>query len=165
MGTAAILNWNRNSQEVGSQTPKTMAASSSSGSESASGAGAAAVTANDFLTLLVAEMKNQDPTANRDPNEYVNQLVQVNSLQQLISINEVLTNALGDPDSSSTPAASTQAAVGHISGSAIRLSSAITGKEAPVPPLTRHTSGNLGIPKISAAALGIAHALDSSRRK
>ena len=48
------------------------------------------IAANDFLTLLVTEMKNQDPTATTDPNEWVNQLVQVNSLQQLISINETL---------------------------------------------------------------------------
>jgi len=51
------------------------------------------IAANDFLTLLVTEMKNQDPTATTDPNEYVNQLGQVNSLQQLISINETLQNA------------------------------------------------------------------------
>src|SRR3569623_71714 len=53
------------------------------------------IAANDFLTLLVTEMKNQDPTATTDPNEYVNQLVQVNSLQQLISINETLKKATG----------------------------------------------------------------------
>src|SRR5579875_91597 len=46
--------------------------------------------ANDFLTLLVTEMKNQDPTAQTDPNEYINQLVQVNSLEQLIQINQDL---------------------------------------------------------------------------
>ncbi|MGC2639091.1 MAG: flagellar hook capping FlgD N-terminal domain-containing protein [Acidobacteriaceae bacterium] len=50
----------------------------------------ATITANDFLQLLVTEMKNQDPTADTDPNEYINQLVQVNSLQQLISINQDL---------------------------------------------------------------------------
>ena len=48
----------------------------------------ATITANDFLTLLVTELKNQDPTANTDPNAYVNQLVQVNSLQQLIQISQ-----------------------------------------------------------------------------
>jgi flagellar basal-body rod modification protein FlgD len=53
------------------------------------------ITANDFLTLLVTELKNQDPTANTDPNEYVNQLVQVNSLQQLIQINQNTTGATG----------------------------------------------------------------------
>ena len=34
------------------------------------------ISANDFLTLLVTEMQNQDPTADTDPNEYINQLVQ-----------------------------------------------------------------------------------------
>jgi len=53
------------------------------------------ISANDFLTLLVTEMKNQDPTSDQDPNEYINQLVQVNSLEQLIDINQNLTTALG----------------------------------------------------------------------
>ena len=68
----------------------------------------ATISANDFLTLLVTEMQNQDPTADTDPNEYINQLVQVNSLEQLISINQNLSTALGDPthDSSGGTAAS-----------------------------------------------------------
>lgn len=60
------------------------------------------ITANDFLTLLVTELKNQDPTANTDPNAYVDQLVQVNSLQQLIQINQNTTSTTGaTPPSSS----------------------------------------------------------------
>lgn len=54
------------------------------------GTSTAAITANDFLQLLVTELKNQDPTANTDPNEYVNQLVQVNTLQQQIQMNQTL---------------------------------------------------------------------------
>ncbi len=46
------------------------------------------ITANDFLALLVAEMKNQDPTQPTDPNAYISQMVGVNSLQQLIGINQ-----------------------------------------------------------------------------
>lgn len=49
------------------------------------------VTANDFLTLLVAEMKNQDPTKPTDPTAYISQMVGVNSLQQLIGINKGIT--------------------------------------------------------------------------
>jgi flagellar basal-body rod modification protein FlgD len=60
---------------------------------SSNGQNSATITANDFLTLLVTELKNQDPTANTDPNAYVNQLVQVNSLQQLIQINQNTTAA------------------------------------------------------------------------
>ena len=48
----------------------------------------ATITANDFLTLLVTELKNQDPTQPTDPNQYITQLAQVNSLEQLISINQ-----------------------------------------------------------------------------
>lgn len=48
------------------------------------------VSSADFLTLLVTEMKNQDPTQPTDPNAYIQQLVGVNSLQQLISINKDL---------------------------------------------------------------------------
>lgn len=51
----------------------------------------AMITANDFLTLLVSELKNQDPTQPTDPTTYIQQLVGVNSLQQLISINEGVT--------------------------------------------------------------------------
>lgn len=50
-----------------------------------------AITSSDFLTLLVTELKNQDPTQPTDPNAYIQQLVGVNSLQQLISINQDLT--------------------------------------------------------------------------
>src|SRR5215469_6004997 len=70
----------------------------------------AGITANDFLTLLVTEMKNQDPTAQTDPNEYINQLVNVNSLQQLISINETLTGAFGSSNYSAYAQPATQTA-------------------------------------------------------
>jgi flagellar basal-body rod modification protein FlgD len=52
--------------------------------------GGATITSSDFLTLLVSELKNQDPTQPTDPNAYIQQLVGVNSLQQLISINQDL---------------------------------------------------------------------------
>jgi flagellar basal-body rod modification protein FlgD len=55
---------------------------------SSSAAGSSDITSNDFLTLLVSELKNQDPTQPTDPNQYITQLAQVNSLQQLISINQ-----------------------------------------------------------------------------
>jgi len=48
------------------------------------------ISSNDFLKLLVTEMKNQDPTQPTDPNAYIQQLVGVNSLQQLIAINQEL---------------------------------------------------------------------------
>lgn len=92
------------------------AAAAASGSGSSSSPQNTTITANDFLTLLVAEMKNQDPTSTQDPNAYIDQLVQVNSLQQLISINQDLgtskpaTSASGSPQSVSP--------VGHTSATA-----------------------------------------------
>ncbi|SNS44993.1 flagellar basal-body rod modification protein FlgD [Granulicella rosea] len=62
------------------------------------------ITSDDFLTLLVTEMKNQDPTQPTDPNAYIQQLVGVNSLQQLISINQELGAATGASGSSSSSA-------------------------------------------------------------
>jgi flagellar basal-body rod modification protein FlgD len=69
----------------------TSSSATSSSTSTTSSANSATISANDFLQLLVSELKNQDPTSNTDPNEYINQLVQVNSLEQLISINQDLT--------------------------------------------------------------------------
>jgi flagellar basal-body rod modification protein FlgD len=74
-------------QIPGSIPAATAADNPASGTEN-NGQNSSMITANDFLTLLVTELKNQDPTANTDPNAYVDQLVQVNSLQQLIQINQ-----------------------------------------------------------------------------
>jgi hypothetical protein len=68
-----------------------MAASSSSAAADSSD-----ITSSDFLTLLVSELQNQDPTQPADPNAYITQLVQVNSLQQLIQINQTGQLAGGD---------------------------------------------------------------------
>jgi flagellar basal-body rod modification protein FlgD len=58
------------------------------------------LTGDSFLTLLTAQLKSQDPTAPTDPTEFVGQLVQFNSLEQLIQINSNLQQAL--PPASST---------------------------------------------------------------
>src|SRR5580698_7175651 len=70
-------------------------AADSSGSSSGADSSSSTISSNDFLSLLVTEMQNQDPTADTDPNEYINQLVQVNSLEQLIDINQNLSTVLG----------------------------------------------------------------------
>jgi flagellar basal-body rod modification protein FlgD len=80
-------------QPVSSSAAATAAsAAASSTSASTASTDNSTITANDFLTLLVTEMKNQDPTQPTDPNEYIQQLVQVNSLQQLIGINQGITS-------------------------------------------------------------------------
>jgi len=112
---AGILNHPMTAGQALTGASAVPAAASTTGTDSGSGAGVssssdATISANDFLTLLVTEMQNQDPTADTDPNEYINQLVQVNSLEQLIDINQNLSTALGDSGGSSGDGApSTQA--------------------------------------------------------
>jgi flagellar basal-body rod modification protein FlgD len=100
-------------------------ASSAAGAATGTGAASSStsnnsdITSSDFLTLLVAEMQNQDPTQPTDPNTYIQQLVGVNSLQQLISINSELGQATGASGSSSgaaNPVAPPVGAVGTGSG-------------------------------------------------
>ncbi len=70
--------------------PMDTAPTGDSGSDNSS-TGTSTITSSDFLTLLVSELKNQDPTQPTDPNAYISQLVGVNSLQQLMSINQGIT--------------------------------------------------------------------------
>jgi flagellar basal-body rod modification protein FlgD len=49
---------------------------------------------NTFLKLLVEQLKHQDPLAPQDSTQFVAQLAQFNSLEQLISMNDKLTQLL-----------------------------------------------------------------------
>jgi flagellar basal-body rod modification protein FlgD len=123
----------------GAGTSGTTGTSGTSGAGS-SDAGSATISANDFLTLLVTEMQNQDPTADTDPNEYVNQLVQVNSLEQLIDINQTLTTDVPAPAASTTGADSDASAqTGH---SQLGLSPAATQAISPQSHLQSISSGH-----------------------
>src|SRR6266478_2273462 len=82
---ASALSSRRAVQATAKDTTTTSTASTPAAS---SATGSSNITSNDFLTLLVSELKNQDPTQPTDPNQYITQLAQVNSLQQLISINQ-----------------------------------------------------------------------------
>ncbi len=136
--------------------------SGSNGDSGSSTSNSATISANDFLTLLVTEMQNQDPTADTDPNEYVNQLVQVNSLEQLISINQTLTGALGTPSSTS----SSDAATGKTTAGPLAQTSAIGTAHSAThkPAASLRAPGNLSVPADKPAAQHVAHALDGSPR-
>ena len=131
---------------------------------------AATVSANDFLALLVTEMKNQDPTAQTDPTQYVNQLVQVNSLEQLIEINENLSSSLGTT-AHSVGAKMSGAHPPGTMGSATDPSTAAIRKgpnggthpiRVSANPISA-SAGNLGISKPNPAAQRIAQALNGRR--
>ena len=160
MATSAILGLNSNATHgFASEVSKTMATSGSNENNSSSDSnGATTISSSDFLTLLVTEMKNQDPTANQDPNEYINQLVQVNSLEQLISINQVLTDSLGSSESTSK-SKTTPDQIG--AGNDSKQVSSLTSSAHPSNAST--TAGNLGIPAADPAAERIANSLNRSK--
>lgn len=141
------------------------------------GSSGSTITANDFLTLLVTEMQNQDPTAQTDPNEYINQLVQVNSLEQLIQINQTLSSAAAPSGNAAggsspaeaggriethAPASPAAASTEPVSAPPSAQAAALT--PAPAPIMAPINSGNLSIPASNPAALRVAGALSPRPR-
>jgi len=146
---------------VSQGAPSRSAAAASTAAQDSSSASSdtgASITANDFLTLLVTEMQNQDPTADVDPNEYIDQLVQVNSLEQLISINQNLETVLG---AASTQSPSTQASSVQGRGAAVTAHGA--GTTASTKTLD-HFGGNLSAPHGSKASRTVASSLGGEAR-
>jgi flagellar basal-body rod modification protein FlgD len=69
------------------------AATSGTGTSSTSSSNST-VNENDFLQLLIAQMKNQDPLNPMDGTQYVAELAQFSSLQQLQDLNTNMTNSI-----------------------------------------------------------------------
>jgi len=53
---------------------------------------------NDFLKLLVTQMRNQDPVNPMNSKEFASQLAQFNSVEQLIGVNKSLTSLKNSQD-------------------------------------------------------------------
>ena len=147
---------------------RTNAKANASDASGNSGSQPSSISSNDFLTLLVTEMKNQDPTAQTDPNQYVNQLVQVNSLEQLIEINQNLSTAIpdsgsgakGSPSPHSVIAPGVRGAAATIPAASSPGTRASREKQASIHPTSISTiSGNLSAPGENPAAHRIAQAL------
>ena len=66
------------------------------------------LTGDSFMTLLVAQLQNQDPFQAQDPMALMNQLVMFNQLEQTIQIRQLLEQSAAAPttNSSATKAAS-----------------------------------------------------------
>jgi flagellar basal-body rod modification protein FlgD len=127
-------------------------------------------------------MQNQDPTADTDPNEYINQLVQVNSLEQLIDINQTLSSATGGSGSTtggSNPAPGATPGVtglnatnasAQLKGAAHNKANATTAAQSAAPAEAnpaatyaarlKHAPGNLSVPPANTASHRVAHTLD-----
>jgi len=86
-----------------SSTPTTAASTAAS---SAAGANSAP-TESMFLQLLVAQMKNQDPTSPQDPTQFVGELAQFSQLEQTIGIKTDTDTISQDLTAAAASAAST----------------------------------------------------------
>ena len=81
----AVSNTLLNDSSTASQTTTTVASNGSSQTGSS----------DMFMTLLMAQIKNQDPLDPADPSQFVNQLVQMNQMQtSLDMLSQLKSNAL-----------------------------------------------------------------------
>jgi flagellar basal-body rod modification protein FlgD len=119
---------------------------STSGSTTASGIG------STFLSLLATELENQDPTAPVDSTAMVGQMISLNQLDQLISINQTVTGSSGTGTTgllqSAGPAGDTALSPAN-GGGAGTLSPSVSGaasNQLPFDPATMMplASGNAG---------------------
>lgn len=75
-------------------TSATDSTSTSSSTSSTTTTASNSVDYNTFLQLLVAEMKNQDPTNPMDTSQYMSQFAQMSSVEQAIQTNAKLDTLL-----------------------------------------------------------------------
>jgi len=92
-------------------SPATTAAAQSVTSTAATASTTLSGNFNTFLTLLTAQLKNQDPTSPLDTNQFTQQLVQYSTVEQQINTNTNLTTLIDLNRASSLYQAS--AMVGH----------------------------------------------------
>jgi len=125
-----------------------------------SGSSASSSLSSTFLNLLATELQNQDPTAPVDSTAMVGQMISLNQLDQLISINQTVTGSTGtgatgllQPADGTASNAALSSANGGVSGT---LSPSVAGAAAatnqlPFDPNTMMplNSGNAGVPGAS----------------
>ena len=75
-------------QQQSSGTSSSSSSSGASANSASASLGGVAPTENTFLTLLVAQLKNQDPLSPTDSTQFVSELAQFSQLEQTITINQ-----------------------------------------------------------------------------
>ena len=98
-----------------------------------SAAQSATINYNEFLQLLIAEMKNQDPTNPLDPTQQVSQLASFSAVEQQVQTNTNLTSLLNSSLLSQAEAAigrNVASADGSVSGTIASVSVNASGATA-----------------------------------
>ena len=140
---------------------KANATSTSSTSGSTSSSTSAGSLGTTFLSLLAQELQNQDPTAPIDPTAMVGQMISLNQLEQLISINQGITSATSTTTTASGSAqpadatASSTAATTANGGLTSTLSPSVAGAATSPLPFDPKTMMPLGYGNFGAASVSI----------
>jgi flagellar basal-body rod modification protein FlgD len=120
------------------RTSTRAASSTTSASTSSSGTSVTAL-GSTFLSLLSTELQNQDPTAPVDSTDMVGQMISLNQLDQLISINQTITGDNTGTTGSTTGSVQKPAATANDTAS----SSAIGGLASSLPATVAGAAANL----------------------
>ena len=59
-------------------------------------------TKEEFISLLVAQLQNQNPLDPTDGTQFLSQLTEINSLEQLLGIRQDLDKLVGNPPASTS---------------------------------------------------------------
>ena len=106
--------------------PGATSATAAGGSSSSSGVAGATIGGTDFLTLMLAQLKNQDPTSPVDSNTFLTQLAQLSQVQGINQLNSSFSQFSGSqaasllghtamvPSSTATLATAGQAITGAV---------------------------------------------------
>jgi len=92
---------------IGSVIGSGAADASANSSASTSSSSSSLANESTFLQLLVAQIKNQDPTQPMDSTAFLSQLAQFSQLEQLVGIRQDIENPSATAANATTPAAST----------------------------------------------------------
>jgi flagellar basal-body rod modification protein FlgD len=154
---------------------KANATSSTGTSGSTSSSTSAGNLGTTFLSLLAQELQNQDPTAPVDPTAMVGQMISLNSLEQLIGINQAISGATSSgstatgqsqpasatADSTAATTASSTAASAVNGGLASLLSPSVAGAATTQLPFDPKTMMPLGYGNFGAVAASINPSLNT----
>ena len=92
---------------IGSVIGSGAADASANSSASTSSSSSSLANESTFLQLLVAQIKNQDPTQPMDSTAFLSQLAQFSQLEQLVGIRQDIENPSATTASTTNPAAPT----------------------------------------------------------
>lgn len=107
---------------------------------------------NMFLQLLVAQLKNQDPTSPLDPSQFVGQLAQFSELSEVTSIYQLLQQVVPASGSTgSTAGAGSAPGSGPATGAPAQPVASVTSTLD----LAKAAAARLATPNLDPAALSI----------